>query len=121
MVPFAGGDALLERERELETLRDGVDRACAGEGTLLLIEGPAGGAGRRLPVGRPGLAAVSGLSGAADRGACGGDAAHRAAPGCRRRRGGGVVGAAGLAARRGRAVSAAAEPVGRGEVDAGAA
>ena len=35
MVPFAGGDALLERERELETLRDGVDRACAGEGTLL--------------------------------------------------------------------------------------
>jgi DNA-binding CsgD family transcriptional regulator len=42
MVPFVGGDALLERERELETLRDGIDRACAGEGTLLLIEGPAG-------------------------------------------------------------------------------
>src|SRR6266513_1836774 len=42
MVPFAGGDALLERERELETLRDGVDRACAGEGTLLLIEGSPG-------------------------------------------------------------------------------
>src|SRR5215467_501651 len=42
MVPFAGGSALLERERELETLRDGVDRACLGEGTLLLIEGPAG-------------------------------------------------------------------------------
>jgi hypothetical protein len=33
---------LLERERELETLRGGLDRACAGEGTLLLIEGPAG-------------------------------------------------------------------------------
>jgi DNA-binding CsgD family transcriptional regulator len=42
MVPFASGGVLLERERELETLRDGVDRACAGEGTLLLIEGPAG-------------------------------------------------------------------------------
>ena len=42
MVAFARGGALLERERELETLRDGVDRACAGEGTLLLIEGPAG-------------------------------------------------------------------------------
>jgi DNA-binding CsgD family transcriptional regulator len=40
-VPFAGG-VLLERERELETLREGLDRACAGEGTLLLIEGPAG-------------------------------------------------------------------------------
>src|SRR2546423_14473296 len=42
MVPFAGGDALLERERELETLREGLDRACAGEGTLLLIGWPAG-------------------------------------------------------------------------------
>ena len=42
MVPFATAGVLLERERELETLRDGVDRACAGEGTLLLIEGPAG-------------------------------------------------------------------------------
>jgi DNA-binding CsgD family transcriptional regulator len=42
MVPFASGGVLLERDGELETLRDGVDRACAGEGTLLLIEGPAG-------------------------------------------------------------------------------
>src|SRR5215475_1816274 len=42
MVPFAYGGVLLERERELETLRDGLDHACAGEGTLLLIEGPAG-------------------------------------------------------------------------------
>src|SRR5215472_15336170 len=42
MVPFASGGVLLERERELETLREGLDRACAGEGTLLLIEGPAG-------------------------------------------------------------------------------
>ena len=41
-MAFARRGALLERERELETLRDGVDRACAGEGTLLLIEGPAG-------------------------------------------------------------------------------
>jgi DNA-binding CsgD family transcriptional regulator len=41
-VAFASGGGLLERERELETLRDGMDRACAGEGTLLLIEGPAG-------------------------------------------------------------------------------
>ena len=36
------GRVLLERERELETLREGLDRARAGEGTLLLIEGPAG-------------------------------------------------------------------------------
>src|SRR5262249_57675261 len=42
MVAFVRGGALLERERELHALRDGIDRACAGEGTLLLIEGPAG-------------------------------------------------------------------------------
>src|SRR5215472_18870566 len=42
MVPLSGGSALLEREHELERLGEGVDRACAGEGTLLLIEGPAG-------------------------------------------------------------------------------
>ena len=36
------GDALLERERELKTLRDGIARARAGDGTLMLIEGPAG-------------------------------------------------------------------------------
>jgi len=41
-VPFASGGVLLERERELETLRDGLDHAGAGEGALLLIEGPAG-------------------------------------------------------------------------------
>ncbi|HEY7261214.1 MAG TPA: AAA family ATPase [Trebonia sp.] len=41
-MPFASGGALLERERELETLRDGLDHAGAGEGALLLIEGPAG-------------------------------------------------------------------------------
>jgi DNA-binding NarL/FixJ family response regulator len=34
--------ALLERERELQMLREGMDRAIAGEGTLVLIEGPAG-------------------------------------------------------------------------------
>ncbi|MET0762151.1 MAG: AAA family ATPase [Thermoleophilaceae bacterium] len=34
--------ALLERVRELGTLREGIARACAGEGTLMLIEGPAG-------------------------------------------------------------------------------
>jgi DNA-binding CsgD family transcriptional regulator len=33
---------LLERERELQTLREGLDRARAREGTLLLIEAPAG-------------------------------------------------------------------------------
>ncbi len=42
VVPFTTVGALLERERELETLHEGLDRACAGEGTLLLIEGPAG-------------------------------------------------------------------------------
>jgi predicted ATPase len=41
-VPFVTADELVEREPELETLRAGLDRACAGEGTLLLIEGPAG-------------------------------------------------------------------------------
>ena len=35
-------NALLERELELVTLRGGLDRAAAGEGTLVLIEGPAG-------------------------------------------------------------------------------
>jgi AAA ATPase domain len=34
--------ALLQRQRELATLRQGFARACAGEGTLILIEGPAG-------------------------------------------------------------------------------
>ncbi len=33
---------MLERERELGVLREGLDRARGGEGTLLLIEGPAG-------------------------------------------------------------------------------
>jgi DNA-binding CsgD family transcriptional regulator/DNA polymerase III delta prime subunit len=41
-VPFVTAAGLLERERELRTLREGLDRARAGEGTLLLIEGPAG-------------------------------------------------------------------------------
>jgi predicted ATPase len=41
-VPFITAGGLLERERELATLRDGLDRAGAGEGALLLIEGPAG-------------------------------------------------------------------------------
>ncbi|MFZ0089236.1 MAG: AAA family ATPase [Solirubrobacteraceae bacterium] len=41
MLSTVGG-ALLERERELGALREGLDRARGGEGTLLLIEGPAG-------------------------------------------------------------------------------
>jgi DNA-binding CsgD family transcriptional regulator len=41
-VPSIAVAALLERERELGTVRDGLDQACAGDGTLLLIEGPAG-------------------------------------------------------------------------------
>jgi DNA-binding CsgD family transcriptional regulator len=41
-VPLGTAGVLVERERELETLRDGLDRAWAREGTLLLIEGPAG-------------------------------------------------------------------------------
>jgi DNA-binding CsgD family transcriptional regulator len=36
----AGG--LLERVRELDTLRAGLSHACAGDGALLLIEGPPG-------------------------------------------------------------------------------
>ncbi len=41
-MPSTTVAALLERERELGTVRGGLDRACAGDGTLLLIEGPAG-------------------------------------------------------------------------------
>jgi DNA-binding CsgD family transcriptional regulator len=41
-VRFLGGEALLERELELETLAAGLDRACAGDGTLLLVQGPPG-------------------------------------------------------------------------------
>jgi DNA-binding CsgD family transcriptional regulator len=40
-VPSATG-RLLERERELSALNEALDRACAGDGTLILIEGPAG-------------------------------------------------------------------------------
>ena len=41
VLSIAGG-SLLERERELGVLREGLDRVRAGEGMLLLIEGPAG-------------------------------------------------------------------------------
>jgi predicted ATPase len=41
-VSLATVGALRERERELGALREGLDRACAGAGTLLLVEGPAG-------------------------------------------------------------------------------
>ncbi len=34
--------ALRERERELGALRESLDQACAGTGSLLLVEGPAG-------------------------------------------------------------------------------
>ncbi|MBV9092548.1 MAG: AAA family ATPase, partial [Streptosporangiaceae bacterium] len=41
-VPFVTVGVLVERERELEMLRGGLVRARAGEGTLLLVEGPPG-------------------------------------------------------------------------------
>jgi hypothetical protein len=41
-VSSATFGALRERERELGAVRDGLDRARAGEGTLLLVEGPPG-------------------------------------------------------------------------------
>ncbi len=41
-MPSRTRQALRERERELEALRDGLDRARSGEGSLILIEGPAG-------------------------------------------------------------------------------
>ena len=41
-VPPRTVAALLERERELATCREGFVRARAGEGALILIEGPAG-------------------------------------------------------------------------------
>ena len=40
-MPSATG-RLLERERELSALNEALDRACAGDGTLILIEGPPG-------------------------------------------------------------------------------
>jgi DNA-binding CsgD family transcriptional regulator len=42
VVSSATVGALRERERELGAVREGLDRARAGEGTLLLVEGPAG-------------------------------------------------------------------------------
>lgn len=41
-VPLSAVGVLRERERELGAFREGLDRACAGEGTLILVEGPAG-------------------------------------------------------------------------------
>ena len=41
-VVSSATSALRERERELGALHDGLERACAGAGTLLLVEGPAG-------------------------------------------------------------------------------
>ena len=41
-VPPMTVAALLERERELATCREGFVRARAGDGALILIEGPAG-------------------------------------------------------------------------------
>jgi DNA-binding CsgD family transcriptional regulator len=42
VVPVTTVGALLERERELGAVREGLDRAQAGDGTLMLIEGPPG-------------------------------------------------------------------------------
>lgn len=42
VVPSSAVGALLEREHELGALREGLERARSGEGTVLLIEGPAG-------------------------------------------------------------------------------
>ncbi|MBV9197380.1 MAG: AAA family ATPase [Solirubrobacterales bacterium] len=42
LVPSSTGEVLLERERELGALREGLEHARAGEGSLLLIEAPAG-------------------------------------------------------------------------------
>ena len=41
-MSFVTAGVLAERERELETLREGLDRARAGDGSLLFIEAPAG-------------------------------------------------------------------------------
>jgi DNA-binding CsgD family transcriptional regulator len=42
IVPLAAGQVLLERQHELAATRDGLDRAVAGEGALLLLEGSPG-------------------------------------------------------------------------------
>ena len=41
-VSFASAGSLRERERELGALREGLEQARIGVGTLLLVEGPAG-------------------------------------------------------------------------------
>jgi DNA-binding CsgD family transcriptional regulator len=41
-VPLSGVEGLRERERELRAFREGLDSARSGEGTLILVEGPAG-------------------------------------------------------------------------------
>ena len=41
-APAAGGGRLLEREQELASLRELVERAHSGEGRLAILEGPAG-------------------------------------------------------------------------------
>jgi DNA-binding CsgD family transcriptional regulator len=41
-VPLVAAGALLEREREFEALRAGLERARAGEGSLVLVQGLAG-------------------------------------------------------------------------------
>ena len=42
VVALSGVAALRERERELGAFREALNRASAGEGTLTLVEGPAG-------------------------------------------------------------------------------
>jgi DNA-binding CsgD family transcriptional regulator len=42
IVQSTTGQALLERDRELDALHEGLDRARAGQGSMFLIEGPAG-------------------------------------------------------------------------------
>jgi DNA-binding CsgD family transcriptional regulator len=58
LVPSAGAAVLLEREQELGIVRERLDRAREREGTMILIEGPAG-AGKTELV-RAGRAAAAG-------------------------------------------------------------
>ena len=59
---------LLERERELVTLHEGLARAGAGEGTLILIEGSAGVGKTELAREAPAAAERAGMTALAARG-----------------------------------------------------
>ena len=69
MRPYAPMTGLLEREREVAAIRDGIEAAARGDGRCVVLEGPAGigksalVAGAREEAARAGLTVVHGLGG----------------------------------------------------------